>query len=196
MVKRAIESQLDEYTFRKIPSPSIQSLYLHQELLVPLSYNLEQQERLQIATLPRHTLACIETHQDEVWDVKFSPSGNFLASTSKDRLVCIWKMNLDESRNGDAADLYFQINDQAKTPHVLAWAPDEQSLLSCSNETSIMQWDMRVRVSIVCLMIEISINMHRRNNVLLSFNVIKIRCMPCHGVPMVSILFQVGWISD
>jgi WD40 repeat protein len=38
-------------------------------------------------------------HKDEIWNVKFSPSGNRLASVGKDNMVYLWSLSKINSIN-------------------------------------------------------------------------------------------------
>ena len=40
--------------------------------------------------IPRHSAAVLRHHTDEVWFIAFSPSGQWLASASKDSTAAIW----------------------------------------------------------------------------------------------------------
>lgn len=42
--------------------------------------------------LPTKCIAVLRKHKDEVWNVKFSSSGNKLASVSKDNIIYLWNM--------------------------------------------------------------------------------------------------------
>jgi WD40 repeat protein len=41
-------------------------------------------------------------HKDEVWIVKFSPSGNRLASVGKDNMVYLWSLSKINSTNNNS----------------------------------------------------------------------------------------------
>ena len=41
--------------------------------------------------LPTKCIATLSKHKDEVWSVKFSPTGKRLVSMGKDNLIYIWQ---------------------------------------------------------------------------------------------------------
>jgi WD40 repeat protein len=41
-------------------------------------------------------LKTLKAHRDEVWSVSFAPVGQMLASSSSDRTVILWNLNLDD----------------------------------------------------------------------------------------------------
>ena len=43
---------------------------------------------------PRVTTAILEVHTDEVWNLEWSHSGNYLASASKDMTAIIWRVEV------------------------------------------------------------------------------------------------------
>lgn len=54
-----------------------------------------------------HSTECLHTfsnHKDQVWGVKYSPDGNFLASVSEDKSICIYQM-VDDSKLEDLNSL-------------------------------------------------------------------------------------------
>ena len=67
----------------------------------------------------------LERHADEVWFVAFSHSGKLLASAAKDNFVVIWGV----IHPSGAPPL--KLSGHSDTPSYLAWAPDDDHLLSC-----------------------------------------------------------------
>lgn len=45
---------------------------------------------------PRVTTAILEVHTDEVWNLEWSHSGNYLASASKDKTAIIWRVEVSQ----------------------------------------------------------------------------------------------------
>ena len=46
------------------------------------------------SVFPRITTAILEVHTDEVWNLEWSHSGNYLASASKDKTAIIWRVEV------------------------------------------------------------------------------------------------------
>jgi WD40 repeat protein len=42
--------------------------------------------------LPTKCIAVLKRHKDEVWNIKFSQSGNKLASVGKDNMILLWSI--------------------------------------------------------------------------------------------------------
>jgi len=48
--------------------------------------------------IPTNCVSVLRQCQDEVWDVKFSNTGRFLASLCKDRSIHIWSIKEEEKK--------------------------------------------------------------------------------------------------
>lgn len=46
---------------------------------------------------PRVTTAILEVHTDEVWNLEWSHSGNYLASASRDKTAIIWRVEVSRA---------------------------------------------------------------------------------------------------
>eukprot|EP00053_Salpingoeca_punica_P012525 m.112197 g.112197 ORF g.112197 m.112197 type:complete len:593 (-) comp15970_c4_seq1:600-2378(-) len=86
-------------------------------------------------SLPRTTRAVLRGHADEVWLVRFSPSGKYLASSSKDRTAIIW----DVHRHTKLHTL-----NHTDAVNNLAWSADETKLLTCGGDEDrrMIMWDV------------------------------------------------------
>ncbi|KNC87367.1 hypothetical protein SARC_00508 [Sphaeroforma arctica JP610] len=85
-------------------------------------------------SLPRVTKHIFTNHTDEVWFVKFSNSGEYLAAASKDQTVCIWEVAtyaLKHTLRGHSMPISF-----------VSWSWDDKLLLTCSNDKSVRMWDL------------------------------------------------------
>jgi WD domain, G-beta repeat len=55
------------------------------------SFSLYSDHRCNKSDFPRITTTILEVHKDEVWNIKWSHDGAFLASASKDKSAIIWR---------------------------------------------------------------------------------------------------------
>jgi len=84
--------------------------------------------------LPKITSHILEGHNDEVWNVSFSPDGKYLASGSKDSTSIIW----------DTSNFKIKCTLEGHTDAIsnMYWSPDSTRLLTCSNDKTIKLWDI------------------------------------------------------
>ncbi len=119
------------------------------------------------SVFPTVTTASLEIHTDEVWNLEWSHSGNFLATASKDKSAIIWRIGVSnfpsivQARSVDMRTLTtFQSDSDPNTreyypQHVLrehpyhvgcvAWSPNDSILLTAS-ESTIKMWNARVGI--------------------------------------------------
>ena len=92
--------------------------------------------------LPHRTTHLLEEHTDEVWVLRFSPCGSFLASGS-DLHVIIWAVEYNDVRTvATKVEVAKKLAHQA-TPEHLSWNRDSSLLLtSCIDESDIYLWDV------------------------------------------------------
>lgn len=85
--------------------------------------------------IPRHSAAVLRHHKDEVWFIAFSPSGQWLASASKDGTAAIWDVATRSVKH--------ELVGHTDAVGFLAWSPDDTCLLTCGNEDdhSIKLWE-------------------------------------------------------
>ena len=81
-------------------------------------------------------MGVLEGHQNEVWCVKFSHGGEYIASGSKDTTVIVWRVN-DFS-------MKFQLKGHTEPVLNLSWSPHDKLLLSCGLDNTIKLWGMEV----------------------------------------------------
>ena len=55
------------------------------------SFSLYSDHRCNKSDFPRITTTILEVHKDEVWNIKWSHDGAYLASASKDKSAIIWR---------------------------------------------------------------------------------------------------------
>eukprot|EP00918_Siedleckia_nematoides_P019094 GHVU01040714.1.p1 GENE.GHVU01040714.1~~GHVU01040714.1.p1 ORF type:complete len:654 (-),score=120.25 GHVU01040714.1:31-1992(-) len=84
--------------------------------------------------IPSRVLWSLDGHTDEVWFVAASPSGRYLASSSKDRTIIIWQVD------GEEFQALQVCKGHSDAVGYLEWSPDETKLASGSNDNSIRIW--------------------------------------------------------
>lgn len=120
------------------------------------------------SVFPTVTTAILEIHSDEVWNLEWSHSGNFLATASKDKSAIIWRIGvssvipcMDQGRPMDMRMLTMYQSDrdpntrEYSPQHILrehayhvgcvAWSPNDSILLTAS-ESTIKMWNARVSI--------------------------------------------------
>jgi WD40 repeat protein len=89
--------------------------------------------------MPITCTAILESHQNEVWCVKFSHNGLFLASASKDTTIIISDVLND-------FNVVFQFKGHTEPVSNLSWSPNDKYLLSCGTDTNVKLWDIEVLI--------------------------------------------------
>jgi len=74
-------------------------------------------------------------HQAEVYSVRFSPSGNHVASSSFDKSIFLWD-TFGECQN------YLVLKGHTNAVLEVTWSPDEHRILSCSADKTVALWDV------------------------------------------------------
>ncbi|KAK1326578.1 Protein SPA1-RELATED 3 [Acorus calamus] len=87
--------------------------------------------------IPSHTLQVLQAHSDEVWFLKFSNNGKYLASASNDKTAIIWEVS--ESRE---VSLKHRLIGHERSILTVAWSPDDSQLLTCGVEEALRRWDV------------------------------------------------------
>ncbi len=72
-------------------------------------------------------------HQDNVWQVAWSPDGTLLASSSVDSMLCLWDLAKGQNSRNIQGHVYWVTS--------LAWSPDGSILASGSSEHVIRLWN-------------------------------------------------------
>jgi len=84
--------------------------------------------------LPKVTSHILQGHNDEVWNVCFSPDGKYLASGSKDSTTIIWDTTTFQIK--------YILYGHTDAISNMYWSPDGTQLLTCSNDKTIKLWDI------------------------------------------------------
>ncbi|XP_059628575.1 WD repeat-containing protein WDS homolog [Cornus florida] len=85
---------------------------------------------------PTETVQVLQGHSDEVWFVKFSNNGKYLASSSKDCRAMIWKVIEDH------LELMHTLKGHEKPVSFVSWSPSDSMLLTCGQEEVIRLWNV------------------------------------------------------
>lgn len=88
--------------------------------------------------IPKTMYHVLEDHTDEVWNVQFSPNGNYLATCSADKTICLYEF---ASIMGKASKPIILIGHDAAVSF-LAFSPDSTKLVSCSNDKTAKLWNV------------------------------------------------------
>ncbi|KAI0724985.1 WD40 repeat-like protein [Fomitopsis betulina] len=91
---------------------------------------------------PRVTTAILEVHTDEVWNLEWSHSGNYLASASKDKTAIIWRVEHDKDPSIRDISPKFILRDHPYPVGCVAWSHDDSILLTAA-EHHIKLWNTR-----------------------------------------------------
>lgn len=87
--------------------------------------------------LPKKIKFTLNNHTDEVWYIKFSPNGQYMASGSKDLTIIIWQVGEAEFK------VFKQLQGHKASISYLSWSPDSSMLLSCGEENVVYLWDIQ-----------------------------------------------------
>lgn len=95
--------------------------------------------------IPTKCLAVLSKHKDEVWLVRFSPSGQRLATVGKDHLLCLWSLT---KQKGDRYRVRctHEIRGHARQINALAWstlAEADRWVVTASLDKTAKVWDAR-----------------------------------------------------
>lgn len=89
-----------------------------------------------IDQIPSQTIQILQSHQGEVWYLKFSHNGRYLASSSEDKSAIIWEVI------EDGLNLKHNLVGHQKPVGMVAWSPDDTELLTCGFEENVRRWDV------------------------------------------------------
>ncbi|KDQ07069.1 hypothetical protein BOTBODRAFT_120606 [Botryobasidium botryosum FD-172 SS1] len=118
---------------------------LYHNTTAPLSlYSDHECDRTQFPSLTTYILA---EHADEVWHIKWSHDGRYLASASKDKSAIVWRIGPpSESGNRDCTPEQV-FRDHKYEVSCLAWSLDDSILLT-SAENIVKIWNVKSGVCI------------------------------------------------
>lgn len=87
------------------------------------SNGILEDHRCDDSDLPSARLASLEQHSDEVWMVRFSHSGEFLASASRDHTAVIW--------NCSSLAVAHLLSGHTDAVQYIAWSADDKMVATC-----------------------------------------------------------------
>ncbi|KAL0587175.1 hypothetical protein ABG067_003233 [Albugo candida] len=107
---------------------------------VPAKRNCLQYECVQV----------IMEHIDEVWNIVFSNTAQFLATSSKDGTIVVWDMTSleNEAYRTDGLKIIQRMRDSSGATEHLAWSPHDTFLVSCgSSNSAIYVWNVKTGIA-------------------------------------------------
>ncbi|XP_073153924.1 WD repeat-containing protein 26 homolog [Henckelia pumila] len=87
--------------------------------------------------IPNRTVQVLQEHKGEVWFLKFSHNGKYLASSCSDCLVIIWEVEVEGH-----VSLKHRLSGHEKPVTYISWRHDDNQLLTCGEEETIRRWDV------------------------------------------------------
>ncbi|CAK7226230.1 hypothetical protein SCUCBS95973_006130 [Sporothrix curviconia] len=90
--------------------------------------------RQQKSNFPTHVLCELDSNIDEVWQVRFSHDGRYLASCGLGRYVNIYEVS--------SFKLKMRLDGHTQGAGDIAWSPDDSMLVSCGRDGCARLWDM------------------------------------------------------
>ncbi|KAL6301773.1 WD40 repeat-like protein [Sparassis latifolia] len=114
----------------------------HNAPLNSRTFSLYTDHRCDKNTFPRVTTAILDVHKDEVWNLEWSHSGNYLATASKDKSAIIWRVEFDQEPSVREYSSVFVLGDHPFPVGCVAWSLDDTILLTAA-EQIIKLWNAR-----------------------------------------------------
>ncbi|KAL5225735.1 hypothetical protein ABZP36_012374 [Zizania latifolia] len=104
---------------------------------LPDEVTLFEDHKCREEQIPSECSQILCDHKNEVWFVRFSNDGNYLASSSSDSTAIIWKVEDD-----DTITKMHCLEGHKKPISFVAWSPDDRMLLTCGNGESLKLWNV------------------------------------------------------
>ncbi|XP_047972664.1 WD repeat-containing protein 26 homolog isoform X2 [Salvia hispanica] len=86
--------------------------------------------------IPCQTVQILKEHNDEVWFLKFSHNGRYLASSSRDSHVIIW-VNVDGQ-----VIMRRRLTGHGQPVSYISWSPEDDQILTCGEDKTVRRWDI------------------------------------------------------
>ncbi|KAL6506816.1 hypothetical protein OROHE_022253 [Orobanche hederae] len=87
--------------------------------------------------IPRRTSQILVHHKDEIWFLKFSHNGQYLASSSRNCVVIIW-----EVQAGGQLSVIQKLSCFEKPVEQISWSPNDLQFLTCASGQYVLRWDV------------------------------------------------------
>jgi len=84
----------------------------------------------------------LNEHKGTVWDIKFSPDNEIVATCSSDKTIILWDYQLSPSNKNLGKPLITLANGHTDTIHSICFSPDGKYLASGSSDKTILIWDL------------------------------------------------------
>ncbi|KAH7910762.1 WD40 repeat-like protein [Hygrophoropsis aurantiaca] len=107
-----------------------------------MSFSLFVDHQCDKEAFPRVTTTILDMHTDEVWNIVWSHSGNFLASAGKDKTAIIWRIGLETEPSSRECAAEFVLKDHPYSVGCLAWSLDDSILLTSADHL-ILFWNAK-----------------------------------------------------
>eukprot|EP01016_Furgasonia_blochmanni_P001966 TRINITY_DN1077_c0_g1_i7.p1 TRINITY_DN1077_c0_g1~~TRINITY_DN1077_c0_g1_i7.p1 ORF type:complete len:683 (+),score=130.07 TRINITY_DN1077_c0_g1_i7:1-2049(+) len=102
------------------------------------NFSLLEEHSCDAEEIPTRPLQILNEHVDEIWLLKFSPDGNYLASVAKNMMLIVWEFDPETFM------MKLRIKKEGihnKDVNALNWSPDSKKLLTASADTSVKIWN-------------------------------------------------------
>ncbi|KAI5016350.1 hypothetical protein ZWY2020_006201 [Hordeum vulgare] len=104
---------------------------------LPDEVTLFEDHKCHEGQIPSDCTQILCAHKNEVWFVRFSNDGNYLASSSSDCTAIIWKVEED-----DTLTKKYCLEGHKSPISFVAWSPNDRMLLTCGNGESLKLWNV------------------------------------------------------
>lgn len=121
-------------------SHQIHNCLYHNAPSTSLTWSLYKDHQCSGAIFPRNTTMILQMHEDEVWSVEWSHSGEYLATAGKEKTAIIWRIGLEKDPLTRECTVQHYLRDHNYSVGCLAWSLDDAVLLT-SADNVIRMWN-------------------------------------------------------
>jgi len=119
----------------------------HTAPYTPEGFSLYSDHHCPKEMFPLITSNILKHHHDEVWNLKWSNDGQYLATAGMDKSAIIWHIGSETSPQERKCSMVRVIGEHQYTVGCLSWSPDDSMLLT-STESTIKVWNAKTGVFI------------------------------------------------